>query len=128
MKRFAVIAVVLCLAAGCSPAAPVDDGSLFDEPSPPVSTATVPAPSATPAAFPAGYPKVVAVASLPPRLRDAYRADGAAEAVQVAPGVWTPVQAAAAFVEPRVLDGYCASVKAFERQYRAGREYPGTCW
>ncbi|SEF26770.1 hypothetical protein SAMN05421837_103483 [Amycolatopsis pretoriensis] len=128
MKRFAAIAVGLCLTAGCSPAAPVDDGSEFDEPSSPASTVTLPAPSPVPTSFPAGFPKVVSVASLPARLRDEYRAGGAAEAVEVAPGVWTPVQAAEAIVEPRVLDGYCASVKAFEEQYRAGREYPGTCW
>ncbi|MDT7802231.1 MAG: hypothetical protein QOI78_5664, partial [Actinomycetota bacterium] len=40
-----------------------------------------------------------------------YRADGATEAVQLAPGVWSPVQESAAIVTTRVLDGYCASVE-----------------
>jgi hypothetical protein len=55
-------------------------------------------------------------------------AEGATEAVQLAPGVWSPVQGSAAIVITRVLDGYCASVEEFERQYRAGLKYPGTCW
>ncbi|WP_328449334.1 hypothetical protein [Amycolatopsis sp. NBC_00438] len=39
--------------------------------------------------------------SLPARLRDKYRADGATEAVQLAPGVWSPVQESAAIVTTR---------------------------
>ncbi|MEU7782765.1 hypothetical protein [Amycolatopsis sp. NPDC049159] len=128
MKRIAVIAAGFYLVAACTPAAPADDGSEFDEPSPPATTVTLPTPSPTPTAFPDGFPKVVPVRSLPARLRDQYRAGGATEALQVAPGVWSPVQGAAAIVNPRVLDGYCASVEAFERQYRAGAKYPGTCW
>jgi hypothetical protein len=110
MKRFAVAVVGACLVAGCSPEVPVDDGSEFATPSP-TATVTLAPPSPTPTTFPAGYPKVVPVGSLPARLRDKYRADGATEAVQLAPGVWSPVQESAAIVTTRVLDGYCASVE-----------------
>ena len=127
MKRFAVAVVGVCLLAGCSPGVPVDDGSEYDEPSPTAAVTLAP-PSPAPTTFPAGFPKVVAVSSLPARLRDKYRADGATEAVQLAPGVWTPVQGSAAIVTARVLDGYCPSVEEFERRYRAGLKYPGTCW
>lgn len=124
---FGTIAVGVCLVAGCSPATPVDDGSEFDEPSP-ATTVTLPPQSPEPTTFPAGFPKVVEAASLPDRLRARYQDQGATEAVQVAPGVWTPVQESAAITIAGVLDGDCASVKAFEQQYRGGRTYPGFCW
>jgi hypothetical protein len=124
---FWIIVVGGCLVAGCSPAAPVDDGPEFDEPSP-TATYTLPSQAPEPTTFPAGFPKVVRVASLPDRLRARYQDRGATEAVQVAPGVWTPVQESATLTIAGVLDGDCASVKAFEQQYRGGRTHPGFCW
>jgi hypothetical protein len=127
VRRVGIIAVGVCLVAGCSPAAPADEDTGLDEPSPTTGITLAP-PSPTPTTFPAGFPKVVGVGSLPDRLRNQYRAQGSTEAVQVAPGVWTPVQESAAITDIRVLDGRCDSVKAFEHQYRAGLSYPGTCW
>jgi hypothetical protein len=56
---------------------------------------------------------------------------GTTKAVQLAPGVWTPLQDGAEVqdaVSAEVLDGFCSSVKAFERQYRDGQTYGGACW
>lgn len=83
--------------------------------------------------FPKGYPKVVNLSSLPDQVRHWYEADddGTGKALAIAPGVWaqlppgaTPTDA----VDAEVFDGFCASKKAYERQYRYGRETAGTCW
>ncbi|WP_020661427.1 hypothetical protein [Amycolatopsis benzoatilytica] len=83
------------------------------------------------AALPEGYPKVVKVASLPDQVRNWFQMQGTIQAVQLAPGVWTALQDGAAVedaVNAGVLDGFCSSIKAFERRYRSGRTYPGACW
>jgi hypothetical protein len=81
--------------------------------------------------LPTGYPKVVTVTSLPDQVRNWFQMSGDTQAVQLAPGVWTPLQPGATVddaVNAGVLDGFCSSIKAFERQYRSGRKYPGACW
>lgn len=150
--RFSLVAVcaaAVCVAAGCASAGttPPTAGTLdaVRTTSPATTSSVPPTPSAsaavsTPiasssaeptAAFPSGYPKVVAVRSLPNQVRNWYQMKGTAKAVQLAPGVWTPLQDGAAVedaVEAGVVDGFCSSIKAFERQYRNGRAYPGACW
>lgn len=139
--------VVCCVVVGCSSPearAPVAAEAVTSLPSSPTptsptllatasgapSTTTVP-PSTEPAgAFPAGFPKVVTVRALPSQVRNWYQMGGNTKAVQLAPGGWTPLQDGAEVqdaVDAEVLDGFCSSVKAFERQYRQGRTYPGTC-
>lgn len=84
-----------------------------------------------PASLPAGYPKVVAVRSLPHQVRNWYELKGTTQAVQLAPGVWTSLPVGATTddaVNTGVLDGFCASIKAFEREYRNGQSHAGTCW
>jgi hypothetical protein len=143
----AVVAIALTLAA-CSgssvrpvaAATPTPSfSSLFGGmTSAPASTPTSASPSAAAAAptsppprFPAGYPKVVDVSSLPSQVRNWYKISGDTKAVALAPGVWTPLPPGATVedaVASRSLDGFCASIKAYERQYLGGEDRPGACW
>ena len=81
--------------------------------------------------LPPGYPKVVLVKSLPSQIRSWYEMDHYTRAVAIAPGVWTPLPPGATVddaVASETLDGFCASIKAYERQYLDGEELAGTCW
>jgi hypothetical protein len=99
-------------------------------------TATAPAittarTTADSTAYSTGYPHVVAVSELPAQVRNWYTMENYTSAVAVAPGVWTPLSQGATMqdaLSSDVLDGFCASVKAFERQYRSGQSSGGTCW
>jgi nitrous oxide reductase accessory protein NosL len=95
----------------------------------PSPTANVPT-SAAPR-FPSGYPKVVNVTSLPSQVKNWYQIGGYTKAVALAPGVWTPLPPGATVDDAAAsgpLDGYCASIKAYERQYLNGEERGGACW
>lgn len=81
--------------------------------------------------LPPGYPKTVAVKALPGQVRNWYQIKGYTQAIQLAPGVWTPLPVGATVedaVNAGVVDGFCASIKAFEREYRNGQSSAGTCW
>lgn len=81
--------------------------------------------------FPSGLPRKVAVSSMPEPVREMYQADGATAAVQLAPGVWTPLPPGATVKDAAAagnLDGFCASIHAYERQYLNGDERGGSCW
>lgn len=105
---------------------------------PPTATVTVTtipdappaAPAKKPRLFPRGYPKVVTVASLPEQVRSAYAGDYT-KAVALAPGVWTPLAPGATVMDAAtsgVADGFCGSIKTYERKYRHGEEFGGSCW
>jgi hypothetical protein len=81
--------------------------------------------------LPKGFPKVVAVSSLPDQIRNWYHMSGNKEAVAVAPGVWaelSPGATVADVLKASVFDGFCASIAAFERKYMDGAQTAGTCW
>lgn len=79
-----------------------------------------------------GYPKVVAVSTLPDQVRNWYQMSATSErAVAVHPGVWAEFPPGATVedvIMAGVFDGFCASKKAFERKYLDGEETGGTCW
>lgn len=90
-----------------------------------------PEPEPTLPPLPDGYPKVVKVSTLPDQVRSWYEMDGAKKAVALAPGVWVEMMPGATMedaVSTGVLDGWCSSIKAFERKYLGGEEAAGTCW
>jgi hypothetical protein len=133
-----VVAALLALAACSTAATGTGEPSTVatttvDTTEPPVTAATTTAETTTTVAapFPAGYPQVVAVSSLPFQVRSWYTTSGMTQAVAVAPGVWAPLPPGA---DPQtaatagVLDGFCASVKAYERQYLGGQQEGGACW
>ena len=94
---------------------------------PPTTAPTAPR---RPRLFPRGYPKVVTVSSLPEQVRSAY-AGQYAKAVALAPGVWTPLAPGATVKDAAtsgVADGFCGSIKTFERKYRHGEALGGSCW
>jgi hypothetical protein len=125
--------VLIAVLSGCA-------SSADDLPAAPTETVTVtvtatpegPGPeSTTDEALPPGYPKVVRVGSLPFPVRDEYAHSGHTRAVAVAPGVWTPLPPGAGVPDALasgVRDGFCASVKAYERKYAGGEQHSGTCW
>lgn len=105
-------------------------GSATSEP-PAASPVAVATPTSAAPRFPAGYPKVVNVSSLPSQVRNWYKLSGDTKAVALAPGVWTPLPPGATVddaVASGPLDGFCASIKAYERQYLGGEERGGACW
>ena len=80
--------------------------------------------------FPEGYPKVVAVSSLPFELRHSYNVR-TSRAVALAPGVWTPLLAGMTTVDAATAgfaDGRCGAVRRYEREYLHGRHLNGDCW
>lgn len=90
-----------------------------------------PAEVTEPPMFPKGYPKVVPVSTLPDQVKSWYRMDGTKRAVAVAPGVWAPMTPGATAEDVAtagVLDGFCGSIKAYERKFTPGEEHGGTCW
>lgn len=101
------------------------------QPTTPEPIATTEPPAIDPALYPKGYPKVVKVSSLPDQVRSWYEMSGHTKAVAVAPGVWTELPTGAEMqdaLDVGVLDGFCGSVKAYERKFRGGEEMAGTCW
>ncbi|HEY2088520.1 MAG TPA: hypothetical protein VGH54_21195 [Mycobacterium sp.] len=137
----ALIALATVFLAACSSSHP----KAAAVPSPPATTSVVVASSSTaapttasatvapipPAApFPRGYPKIVAVSSLPDQIKSWYESDYT-RAVAIAPGVWTALPAGATMqdaIAAGILDGFCASIKAYERKYLDGASAGGTCW
>lgn len=136
---FLLFAAVLSVAA-CSSS---DDGAGEFSSAP---TATTPAPVATPesvepspeptpaidrALYPEGFPEVVPVSSLPDQVRNWYEMSDLEDAVAIAPGVWTELPRGAELIDAlssQTRDGFCASIKAYERKYLGGEEAGGTCW
>lgn len=79
--------------------------------------------------LPEGYPEVVPVGSLPSQIRSAFEEH--AEAVALAPGVWTALPEGATVesaVESGGHYGWCASIEAFVDEYRDGERAGGSCW
>lgn len=108
---------------GASPTVAPDAGEAAQRTIEPSTTET--------SSFPAGYPKIVDVVSLPDQVRNWYQMDNYTKAVAIAPGVWTPLQPGASIEDAAasgVLDGFCGSIKAYERQYTGGQEHGGSCW
>jgi len=88
-------------------------------------------PTVDAALYPKGFPKVVKVSSLPDQVRNWYEMSDNAKAVAVAPGVWTELPPGAEMqdaLDAGVLDGFCGSIKAYERKFRGGEDMAGTCW
>lgn len=121
-----------------APAAAVTTSSTASAPAtttaPPITietVSTVPPPAPTPSPYPPGFPKVVAVSGLPAQVKNWMQIGGYTQAVQVAEGVWTPLPPGATptdAAEAGALDGFCASVKAYETQYLNGQPRGGACW
>lgn len=81
--------------------------------------------------YPKGYPKVVKVSTLPDQVRNWYEMSDHTRAVAVAPGVWNELSIGAEMqdaLETGILDGFCGSIKVYERKYRNGEDMAGTCW
>jgi hypothetical protein len=98
--------------------------------SPPTSTAPETTPL-QPRLYPKGYPKVVLVSSLPDQVRSWYEMSHDRKAVAVAPGVWAEMSPGATMqdaLDVGVLDGFCSSIKAYERKFRDSEDMAGTCW
>jgi hypothetical protein len=96
-----------------------------------VETSKPPKPHKPRGPFPRGYPKKVAVSTLPDQVRSWYQMDHAQWAVAVAPGVWAELPPGANLRDAAtagVLDGFCGSIKAYERQYTPGEGHGGSCW
>ena len=80
---------------------------------------------------PKGYPKVQKVGELPDQVRSSYQEEGHTTAVALAPGVWTPLTPGASVhdaINSGTADGFCASIKAYERRYLFGDSPGGACW
>jgi hypothetical protein len=100
-------------------------------PIPPVtpSTSTIPSPAYA-IRLPAGYPKLVRVSRLPDQVKYWLSLSDYKQAVQLAPGVWTPLPPGAEIqdaVNEGEFDGFCASIEAFTRKFDVP-ERGGTCW
>lgn len=79
--------------------------------------------------YPAGFPKIVTVSSLPAYLRT--HLAGTTQAVAVASGVY--IGAKPGLTEQQVLDtqnivGLCSDVTAYTKSFTEGAQYPGTCF
>lgn len=99
------------------------------------ATPLVSAPSTTIASsgpsYPAGYPKIIDVATVPQPVRDYLDSQHESKAVAVAPGVWAELTTGASMQDALAtgtLTGFCASIKAYERKYTGGQEHGGLCW
>ncbi len=83
-----------------------------------------------PEPFPPGFPKVVPVSSLPEQPRYSLRARTRRQ-LRLRLGVWTPLAPGATVqdaVNSGTLDGFCGSIKAYERKYTGGEQHEGSCW
>ncbi len=81
--------------------------------------------------LPDGYPQTVSVEDLPDQVQSYYESASYEQAVEVAPGVWTPLAPGASVddaINTMSFDGFCASKQAFEREYLDGLETAGSCW
>jgi hypothetical protein len=140
--RISVAAATLLVLAGCgggdseTGAPPASDTSASSE-SQSASSTPPPTPEPTPSPkpdplFPKGFPKVVAVSSLPDQVRSWYQMGGGApNAVAIAPGVWTELPPGASKMDAAmagIYDGFCASIDAYSRKFRDGEQFAGTCW
>ena len=131
MKRTIAALAIAFAISGCGGTS--DETSETQSPetsAPAASETTEPAPGPT-LALPEGYPKVVKVSSLPDQVKSWYEMSDFTEAVAIAEGVWTPLPPGAdveSAVASGSFDGFCASIKAFERDYLDGQEVGGTCW
>lgn len=147
LTRLSLVAVVL-LASACGGATDVGKASSAGASSPSASPSeskdNSPSPGsrespirdqtkksqATDDQFPEGYPKVVAVSSLPFELRHSYNVR-TSRAVALAPGVWTPLLAGMTELDAATTgfaDGRCGAVRSYEREYLGGRRLDGDCW
>jgi hypothetical protein len=95
------------------------------------TVAPVPTPKVDPLAgkFPKGYPKKVRVSDVPFPINSQY--EGMKFAVQLAPGVYTALPPGASVrgaAMGDIADGYCASIEAYSRKFRDGKEFGGSCW
>lgn len=82
------------------------------------------------AASPAGYPKVVSVKSLPSDVASYYE-DEKRIPVALGPGVWTTLDPGTTVTDAVIsgqLEGYCTSIKVFERKYVFSAQIAGGCW
>ena len=89
-----------------------------------------PSEPSAPRLFPKGFPKVVSVASLPDQVRSSYEGTYI-KAIAVAPGVWAgkaPGVTKTNVLDGGVLDGFCGSLKAYEKKFLDGQEFGGSCW
>ncbi|MEO6470389.1 MAG: hypothetical protein ABIR57_01070 [Aeromicrobium sp.] len=87
------------------------------------------APQLPKGSFPKGFPKVVNASTVPEIVRSGTY-DGMKQVVAVAPGVWTALPDGsdiADAVASGSLDGFCASIKAYERMYTPGVQHSGSC-
>lgn len=141
MRHLAAALLLPLLVTACSNSKPSAEPVA---PSPAVPSRATPSPTITPTAehwsgltaeqratvFPAGYPQLVKVATLPDQVRGHYEDKGAARAVAIAPGVWAPLPPGAepydAIMASR-FDGWCASIKTYGRKYLHG-DPTATCW
>lgn len=140
MKPLLVIPVLLAALVGCGASsepesAPKPVTTTITETPPSLvfedSPATEAEPTESVPTFPKGYPKIVAVKTLPNQVRSWYEMSDLKKAVAIAPGVWTELPPGAEMVDAIAsgsLDGFCGSIKAYERKYTAGEEHGGTCW
>ena len=84
------------------------------------------------AAFPVGYPREVPVSAIPAGpVRSYFQTEHQTSAVAVAPGVWAELTPGATVLDAAsgdVFDGYCPSIRAFNREYRGGQDSAGLCW
>jgi hypothetical protein len=139
MRIVTMLVAGLVALAGCgggegpTPGAPVAQSS---EPTAVAESETpepepVVTPSIDPTLYPKGFPKVVSVSGLPDQVRSWYEMSDLKRAVAIAPGVWTELPPGAEMEDAlatEVRDGFCGSVKSYERKYLAGTEGAGTCW
>lgn len=71
------------------------------------------------------------VSTLPAQVKNWYQMANITEAVAIAEGVWTKLPPGADMedaVTAGSLDGFCASIKTYERTYLDGEEHGGACW
>lgn len=139
MKASAVVLLlaVLLTACGGTSGHPSADPTTIAVTTPTPTEVASPTPSATPSTiaeiqslFPHGYPRIVAVSSLPDQVRNWYQPDYT-KAVAIAPGVWAPLSPGSSMFDAfsaGSFDGFCGSIKAYSRKYLHGADTAGTCW
>ena len=94
-----------------------------------VVTETAEPPPVESAAYPKGFPRKVKQSAVPFPINSQF--EGMANAVAVAPGVWTelaPGTTAQESADAGSLTGYCASIDVFVKKYRDGEGTGGSCW
>lgn len=125
MRRTGLALLVTALLGACGEAGESDEGGTKPTGTEPEAT------EPETASYPRGYPKTVRVSSLPDKVRSWYERDNYKRAVAVAPGVWTPIPPGATVEDALASDtrdGFCGSIKAYERKYTPGVHHAGVCW